>query len=159
METKKAYFAAGCFWGVQHYLAKAKGVIETTVGYMGGKAENPTYKEVCANTTGHAEAVEVVYDPLQTSFEELAKLFFEIHDPTQVDRQGPDIGEQYRSEIFYTSEDEKNTAEKLMQILYTKGIVAARYQARTRNNILESRRLPPALLRKERKRALLPRIY
>lgn len=125
MKIEKAYFAAGCFWGVQHYLDKAKGVVETSVGYMGGKTDNPTYKEVCTNTTGHAEVVEVVYDPLQTSFEELAKLFFEIHDPTQVDRQGPDIGEQYRSEIFYTTEEEKLAAEKLMQILYTKGIVAA----------------------------------
>lgn len=125
MKVEKAYFAAGCFWGVQHYLDKAPGVVETTVGYMGGKTSNPTYKEVCSNTTGHAEAIEVVYDPLQTSFEELAKLFFEIHDPTQIDRQGPDIGEQYRSEIFYRNDEEKATAEKLIQILYKKGIVAA----------------------------------
>ncbi|MDR0661551.1 MAG: bifunctional methionine sulfoxide reductase B/A protein [Prevotellaceae bacterium] len=125
MKVERAYFAAGCFWGVQHYLNKAKGVIETTVGYMGGKTDSPTYKEVCSNTTGHAEVIEVVYDPLQTSFEELAKLFFEIHDPTQINRQGPDIGEQYRSEIFYQNEEEKKTAEKLMQLLYAKGIVAA----------------------------------
>jgi peptide methionine sulfoxide reductase msrA/msrB len=124
MKVQKVYFAAGYFWGVQHYLCKAKGVAETTVGYMGGKTDNPTYKEVCTNTTGHAEVVEVVYDPLQISFEELAKLFFEVHDPTQVNRQGPNIGEQYRSEIFYTSEEEKKTAEKLIQILSTKGIVA-----------------------------------
>lgn len=124
MKVEKAYFAAGCFWGVQHYFDKAKGVVETTVGYMGGRTENPTYKEVCTNTTGHIETIEVVYDPLQTSFEEVTKLFFEIHDPTQTDGQGPDIGEQYLSIIFYRDEAEKATAEKLIQILYKKGIVA-----------------------------------
>ncbi len=125
MNVEKAYFAAGCFWGVEYYFERAKGVVETTVGYMGGKTNNPTYKEVCTNTTGHAEVIEVEYDPLQTSYEELAKLFFEIHDPTQVNRQGPDIGEQYRSEVFYVNDEQKKIAEELIQILYRKGMDVA----------------------------------
>jgi len=125
MKVEKAYFAAGCFWGVQYFLERAKGVVTTTVGYMGGKTKKPTYKEVCSHTTGHAETVEVVYDPLQTSFEQIAKLFFDIHDPTQVDRQGPDIGDQYRGEIFYVDDGQKATAGKLIQILDAKGMKIA----------------------------------
>jgi len=125
MKVGKAWFAAGCFWGVQYFLERAKGVVTTTAGYMGGKTKKPTYKEVCSHATGHAETVEVVYDPLQTSFEELAKFFFEIHDPTQVDRQGPDIGDQYRGEIFYADDAQKATAEKLIQILSAKGMAVA----------------------------------
>jgi peptide methionine sulfoxide reductase msrA/msrB len=125
MKVEKAYFAAGCFWGVQYFLERAKGVVATTVGYMGGKTKRPAYEEVCTKTTGHAETVEVVYDPLQISFEELAKLFFEIHDPTQVDRQGPDIGNQYRGEIFYVDAAQKATAEKLIQVLGDKGMKIA----------------------------------
>jgi len=125
MKVEKAYFAAGCFWGVQYFLERAKGVVTTTVGYMGGKTRKPTYKEVCSHTTGHAETVEVVYDPLQISFEELAKLFFEIHDPAQVDHQGPDIGDQYRGEIFYVDDAQKTTAEKLIQILDANGMKVA----------------------------------
>ena len=117
VKVERAYFAAGCFWGVQYFLERAKGVVTTTVGYMGGKTKRPTYKDVCSKTTGHAETVDVVFDPLQTSFEELAKLFFEIHDPTQVDRQGPDVGDQYRGEIFYVDDAQKAVAEKLIQIL------------------------------------------
>lgn len=119
--AQKAYFAGGCFWGVEYYFSNIEGVLSTGVGYMGGEKENPTYKEVCYEKTGHAETMEVVFDPELVTYEELAKLFFEVHDPTQVDRQGPDIGDQYRSEIFYTSEEQKVTAEKLINILKGKG--------------------------------------
>jgi len=116
-----AIFAAGCFWGVEHHLKLAKGVVSTEVGYIGGKTENPNYQDVCYNNTGHAEAVKVVFDNQITSFEEIAKLFFEIHDPGQLNRQGPDIGDQYRSEIFYFSDKQKKTAENLINILKEKG--------------------------------------
>jgi peptide methionine sulfoxide reductase msrA/msrB len=125
MKTEKAWFAAGCFWGVQYYFEKARGVVTTTVGYMGGTTKNPTYRQVCAGGTGHIETIEVVYDPLQVSYGQLARLFFEIHDPTQVDRQGPDVGEQYRGEIFYLNDDQKKTAEKLVRILKDKGLAVA----------------------------------
>lgn len=124
-KPERAIFAAGCFWGVEYYLAKAEGVYATSVGYIGGSIANPTYKEVCYNNTGHAEAVEVFFDPQKTSFEKLAKLFFEIHDFTQVNRQGPDIGDQYRSEIFYLNEAQKQTAQELINILKEKGFSVA----------------------------------
>lgn len=119
--SEKAYFAGGCFWGVEYLFQDVKGVKSTRVGYMGGHKANPTYKEVCSGTTGHAEAMEVVFDPCVVSFEELAKLFFEIHDPTQVDRQGPDVGDQYRSAVFYSNDEQKEVAEKLIGILKDKG--------------------------------------
>lgn len=125
MRTETAYFAAGCFWGVQYFFEKARGVVATTVGYMGGSTRSPTYKQVCAGGTGHIEAIEVVYDPLQTNFEELARLFFEIHDPTQIDRQGPDVGEQYRGAIFYADDAQKKTAEQLAGVLKEKGLKIA----------------------------------
>lgn len=124
-QKQKAYFAAGCFWGVEFYFQKEEGVLSTNVGYMGGSKENPTYQEVCYQNTGHAETVEVVFDPAKTSYEKLARLFFEIHDPTQVDRQGPDVGEQYRSAIFFTSDKQKKTAERLIKILKQKGYAVA----------------------------------
>ena len=121
MKQETAIFAAGCFWGVEYYLQKAKGVISTTVGYVGGHVDTPNYKEVCTGTTGHAEAVQVLYDPEKTNFETLCKLFFETHDPTQVDRQGPDVGVQYRSEVFYMNEEQKEITEKLIIELKNKG--------------------------------------
>jgi len=120
-KTETAVFAGGCFWGVQYYLERATGVISTRVGYIGGHKPNPTYKEVCRGGTGYLEAVEVTYDPMQITYENVAKLFFEIHDPTQANGQGPDIGEQYQSVVFYLNDQQKATAEKLIQILKGKG--------------------------------------
>lgn len=120
-EYQTAIFASGCFWGTEYYMQRAKGVISTEVGYIGGWKENPTYKEVCSGNTGHAEAIKIVYDPKQISYEELAKLFFETHDPTQINRQGPDIGEQYRTEVFYNDDSQKETTEKLIKQLQDKG--------------------------------------
>ena len=125
MKIEKAIFACGCFWGVQHQMERAKGVVGSTVGYTGGKEQHPTYQEVKAHSTGHAEAVLVEYDAEQTTYKELCKLFFEIHDPTQTDGQGPDIGPQYRSEIFYLNEAQK--AEAIIQLLREKG-----YEVNTR---------------------------
>jgi peptide methionine sulfoxide reductase msrA/msrB len=116
-----AVFAGGCFWGVEYFLQKSGGVHSVTSGYIGGHVKNPSYKEVCTGTTGHAEAVKVIYDPDKTSYEKLLKLFLEIHDPTQVGGQGPDIGDQYRSEIFYLNEEQKKVAEKNIDILKKKG--------------------------------------
>jgi peptide methionine sulfoxide reductase msrA/msrB len=123
--TQTAYFAGGCFWGVEHLLQKADGVISVRSGYMNGRTPKPTYKEVCYDNTGHAEAVEVVYDPAQTGYEAIARLFFEIHDPTQVNRQGPDIGDQYRSALFYADDSQKAIAEKLIGLLKSKGLKVA----------------------------------
>jgi len=121
LKIEKAYFAGGCFWGVEYFFQKEKGVISTRVGYMGGTTENPSYEDVCTGTTGHAETIEVVFDPNTTNFEKLARLFFEIHDPTQINRQGPDTGNRYRSEIFYTNDQQKKIAENLIKILKEKG--------------------------------------
>ncbi|MBC86061.1 MAG: peptide-methionine (S)-S-oxide reductase [Bdellovibrionaceae bacterium] len=109
MET--IYLAAGCFWGVEHKLAQVPGVTQTEVGYMNGRTENPTYKEVCADDTGHAEAVKVVFDNKTITLEELLRHFWKLHDPTTLNRQGPDAGTQYRSGIFYCDEDQRKVAE------------------------------------------------
>ena len=129
MKIEKAIFACGCFWGVQHQMERAQGVVSSTVGYTGGKEQeqHPTYQEVKAHSTGHAEAVLVEYDAEQTTYKELCKLFFEIHDPAQTDGQGPDIGPQYRSEIFYLNEVQKAEAEAIIQLLREKG-----YEVNTR---------------------------
>ncbi|NPA44241.1 MAG: bifunctional methionine sulfoxide reductase B/A protein [Chlorobi bacterium] len=124
-KTETVIFASGCFWGTEYWLQKQKGVISTEVGYIGGHVRNPTYEQVCTKTTGHAEAVKVVFNPNEISYEELAKIFFETHDPTQVDGQGPDIGNQYRSEIFYTNDNQKLISEKLINILEEKGLKVA----------------------------------
>jgi len=116
-----AYFAGGCFWGVEYYLEQMDGVKSVVSGYMGGEMKNPTYRDVTSKRTNHAEVVRVIFNPSKTSYEDLAKMFFEIHDPTQVDRQGPDIGKQYRSEVFYTDKDQKETTEKLIELLEIKG--------------------------------------
>ena len=124
-ESEKAYFAGGCFWGVEHLFQQMTGVISTRVGYMGGHTANPTYEEVCRGNTGHVETVELIFDPQQVTYEKIARYFFQIHDPTQVNRQGPDYGEQYRSVVFYASDDQKQTAEKLIKILKKKGYKVA----------------------------------
>jgi len=113
-KLETAIFAGGCFWGVEYYFQQAKGVVSTEVGYTGGTKNNPTYKEVSYEPTGHVEAIEVTFDAAITSYEEMAKLFFEIHDPTQKNGQGPDIGAQYLSVVFYANEAQKQTAEKLI---------------------------------------------
>jgi len=111
MAEEKATFGAGCFWGVQAEFDRIKGVISTQVGFMGGTKEGPTYHDVCTGTTGHAEVVEVTYDPAKVSYEELLDAFWSMHDPTTRDRQGADVGNQYRSVIFYNSSEQKASAE------------------------------------------------
>lgn len=110
-----AYFAGGCFWGVEHYFQKGPGVVDAVSGYMQGKTERPTYEQVCGHETGHAEAVKVVFDPKKITFRRLLEAFFVMHDPTQLNRQGPDVGDQYRSGIFYTTEEQKREAEAFIR--------------------------------------------
>ena len=121
MTEAKAYYAGGCFWGVEHLFQSKSGVLSAVSGYMGGPVNNPTYQEVCTGMTGHLEVVEITYDPERASFEELTKFFFEIHDPTQANGQGPDIGPQYLSAVFFNSEEEKDTATALVDQLKENG--------------------------------------
>jgi methionine-S-sulfoxide reductase len=117
---QEAIFAAGCFWGVQYYFDQIPGVVSTTAGYAGGETENPTYEEVCSQTTGHAEAVLVEFDSSMVGFETLVRHFFRMHNPTELNRQGPDIGDNYRSAIFYVTDDQKEAAEAIKSELQTK---------------------------------------
>ena len=111
MSEAKATFGAGCFWGVQAKFDRIEGVVSTQVGFMGGTLANPSYRDVCGHRTGHAEVVEVTYDPDKISYEELLEVFWDVHDPTTLNRQGPDVGDQYRSVIFYYTPEQKAAAE------------------------------------------------
>jgi len=119
---EKATFAAGCFWGVEAAFRQIEGVTDTQVGYTGGRFPNPTYRDVCSDSTGHAEAVEVAFDPERVSYEELLEAFWKMHDPTSPNRQGPDVGSQYRSAIFYHSPEQESAASA------SKGRVQARFR-------------------------------
>lgn len=110
MKKEIATFAAGCFWGIQLTFSETKGVISTVVGYIGGKIKNPTYEQVCLDRTGHAEAVQITFDSSKISYKQLLDIFWEAHDPTTMNRQGPDVGTQYRSSIFYHNEEQKKEA-------------------------------------------------
>ena len=111
ISPKKATFGAGCFWGVEVAFRKVPGVVDAQVGYMGGALENPTYPDVCTGTTGHAEVVEVTYDPAKVGYEQLLNVFWDNHDPTTLNRQGPDVGTQYRSTIFFHDAEQEATAK------------------------------------------------
>ena len=119
-KMQTAIFAGGCFWGVEYQMKQLPGIISVQSGYIGGTTANPTYEEVCDHQTGHAEAVQIIFDPSKVSYETLAKRFFEIHDPQQINGQGPDIGDQYRSAIFYTTPEQKEIALKLINFLEKK---------------------------------------
>ena len=120
-ENKKAVFAAGCFWGVESTFQQMDGVKSTTVGYIGGKVKNPSYELVCTGLTGHAEAVEIIYNPNEVTFEKLVDTFFELHDPTTLNRQGPDIGTQYRSAAYFSNDNEKQIIESKINALNESG--------------------------------------
>ncbi len=121
MTLKKATFAAGCFWGVEARFMKVKGVVQTEVGYMGGHTESPTYRDVCTDRTGHAEVVQLTYDDSVISFDGLLDVFWNSHDPTQRNRQGPDVGTQYRTAIFYHDEEQRSVAERSIATMDASG--------------------------------------
>lgn len=120
--TETAIFAGGCFWCTEAFFTDLKGVQKVVSGYIGGKTENPTYKEVCEGYTGHAEAIQITFDPEQVAYEDLLEVFFATHDPTTLNRQGADVGTQYRSEIFYTTDQQKAAAENFIKLLTDQGI-------------------------------------
>ena len=117
MSTELATFAGGCFWGVQYYFDEVTGVVSTEVGYTGGHTEKPSYEAVCSHTTRHAEATNIEFDPAKVSYETLLRQFFYMHDPTQLNRQGPDVGDSYRSAVFYHDEQQKATTQKIIDEL------------------------------------------
>ncbi|SDG47014.1 peptide-methionine (S)-S-oxide reductase MsrA [Thalassobaculum litoreum] len=121
----KAIFGAGCFWSPEEQFRKVPGVTDVAVGYAGGAKENPTYEEVCTGNTGHAEVVEVEYDPEKVAYEDLLEVFFDIHDPTQVNRQGPDVGTQYRSAVFYEDAEQEAAARAVKEKLAARGVPVA----------------------------------
>ncbi len=125
IQRNRAFLAAGCFWGTEYMFKTFKGVLDTRVGYMGGKKKNPTYEQVCTGTTGHLETAEVIYDTSKVDYATLVRFFFEIHDFSQFDGQGPDIGEQYKSVIFYTDDDQRQVAESVKKELQKMGRVVA----------------------------------
>jgi peptide methionine sulfoxide reductase msrA/msrB len=124
-QVERAYFAGGCFWGVEYHFSQTEGVLSAVSGFMGGELENPTYAQVCSGETGHLEVVAVEFDPGRTSFEMLARLFFEIHDFSQTTGQGPDLGPQYLSAIFHESETQQRSAESLVETLRQRGYKVA----------------------------------
>lgn len=121
MPTQKATFGAGCFWGVEQTFRQTEGVIDTAVGYAGGQTDHPTYEDVCGKGTGHAEVVEVTYDPDKVSYDDLLNIFWRCHDPTQVNRQGPDVGDQYRTVIFHHDDAQRAAAEASKAALEASG--------------------------------------
>lgn len=124
-DSEVAYFAGGCFWGVEHYMQQLDGVLAVESGYMGGHVESPSYEEVSSQRSGHLETVRVRYDPAKVGYEAIAKRFFEIHDPTQADGQGPDIGPEYRSAVFFTSPEQQRIAQSLIAKLEQRGFDVA----------------------------------
>ena len=118
---EKATFGAGCFWGVEETFRRMPGVVDTRVGYLGGTLDHPSYRQVCTDTTGHAEVVQVTFDPAKIGYSDLVEAFWKLHDPTQVNRQGPDYGSQYRSAIFYHSPEQKEEAEAAKELLEKSG--------------------------------------
>ena len=131
---EKATFGAGCFWHVEETFSKVKGVLSTFVGFMGGTLQNPSYKQVCTGTTGHAEVVHLEFDPDIVSYDELLNIFWDLHDPTTLNRQGPDIGTQYRSAIFYHNEEQKETAKSSKEKLEKSG----KYKGKTVTEIISA---------------------
>jgi len=131
MKTQTAIFAAGCFWGVQYYFDQVPGVVKTEVGYIGGHTQNPSYWDVASHKTGHAEAVKITFDSSKVNYDTLLMHFFRMHDPTQLNRQGPDVGDEYRSAIFYTDETQKSAAQKMIDMhnKYKEGKVVTKLES------------------------------